>query len=81
VTHYTREGPKERSFELSGKRHQTLSTLRLKTSSQWISFHSGGLEATRQRAAPMELRPGLSLLESASGVDGPARCLADRKSI
>ncbi|HET9318681.1 MAG TPA: class I SAM-dependent methyltransferase [Bryobacteraceae bacterium] len=39
-------------------------------------FHVGGLEATQELAAQMELRPGLRLLDVGSGLGGPARYLA-----
>jgi ubiquinone/menaquinone biosynthesis C-methylase UbiE len=39
-------------------------------------FHVGGLEATRELATQMELRPGLRLLDVGSGIGGPARYFA-----
>ena len=39
-------------------------------------FHVGGLEATQELAAQMELRPGLRLLDVGSGLGGPARYFA-----
>jgi ubiquinone/menaquinone biosynthesis C-methylase UbiE len=39
-------------------------------------FHVGGLEATQELAAHMELRPGLRLLDVGSGLGGPARYFA-----
>lgn len=39
-------------------------------------FHVGGLEATQELAARMELRPGLRLLDVGSGLGGPARYFA-----
>ena len=36
-------------------------------------FHVGGLEATQELAAQMELLPGLRLLDVGSGIGGPAR--------
>jgi ubiquinone/menaquinone biosynthesis C-methylase UbiE len=39
-------------------------------------FHVGGLEATQELAAQMELRPELRLLDVGSGLGGPARYLA-----
>ncbi|PYT67541.1 MAG: ubiquinone biosynthesis protein [Acidobacteria bacterium] len=36
-------------------------------------FHVGGLEATQELAAQMELRPGLRVLDVGSGIGGPAR--------
>lgn len=41
-------------------------------------FHVGGLEATQQLAAQMELRPGLHLLDIGSGIGGPARYFAEK---
>jgi ubiquinone/menaquinone biosynthesis C-methylase UbiE len=39
-------------------------------------FHVGGLEATQELAAHMELRAGLRLLDVGSGIGGPARYFA-----
>lgn len=39
-------------------------------------FHVGGLEATRELAAQMELQPGFRLLDVGSGIGGPARYFA-----
>ena len=39
-------------------------------------FHVGGLEATQELAAQMELRPGWRLLDVGSGLGGPARYFA-----
>lgn len=39
-------------------------------------FHVGGLEATKELAAQMELRPGMRLLDVGSGIGGPARYFA-----
>jgi len=43
-------------------------------------FHVGGLEATQELAARMELRPGLRLLDVGSGIGGPARYFAAEHS-
>jgi ubiquinone/menaquinone biosynthesis C-methylase UbiE len=39
-------------------------------------FHVGGLDATKELAAQMELQPGLRLLDVGSGLGGPARYFA-----
>jgi ubiquinone/menaquinone biosynthesis C-methylase UbiE len=39
-------------------------------------FHVGGLDATRELAAQMELAPGLHILDVGSGIGGPARYFA-----
>jgi ubiquinone/menaquinone biosynthesis C-methylase UbiE len=39
-------------------------------------FHVGGLQATQDLAAQMELRPGMRLLDVGSGIGGPARYFA-----
>jgi ubiquinone/menaquinone biosynthesis C-methylase UbiE len=39
-------------------------------------FHVGGLEATRELASQMNLRPGLRLLDVGCGIGGPARYFA-----
>src|SRR5689334_19164240 len=36
-------------------------------------FHVGGVDATRELAAQMELAPGLRILDVGSGIGGPAR--------
>jgi MPBQ/MSBQ methyltransferase len=41
-------------------------------------FHVGGLEATEELAAHMELRPSMRLLDVGSGIGGPARYFADK---
>jgi SAM-dependent methyltransferase len=41
-------------------------------------FHVGGLEATQELAAHMELRPSMRLLDVGSGIGGPARYFADK---
>jgi len=41
-------------------------------------FHVGGLDATKELAAQMELRAGLRLLDVGSGIGGPARYFASR---
>jgi ubiquinone/menaquinone biosynthesis C-methylase UbiE len=40
-------------------------------------FHVGGLEATKELAARMEIRPGLHLLDVGCGIGGPARYMAE----
>jgi SAM-dependent methyltransferase len=42
-------------------------------------FHVGGLDATQELAAQMELRPGLRLLDVGSGLGGPARYFASER--
>jgi ubiquinone/menaquinone biosynthesis C-methylase UbiE len=39
-------------------------------------FHLGGLEATQELGAQMELQPGLRVLDVGSGIGGPARYFA-----
>jgi ubiquinone/menaquinone biosynthesis C-methylase UbiE len=39
-------------------------------------FHVGGLDATRDLAAQMELEPGMRILDVGSGIGGPARYFA-----
>jgi ubiquinone/menaquinone biosynthesis C-methylase UbiE len=39
-------------------------------------FHLGGLEATKELGAQMELQPGLRVLDVGSGIGGPARYFA-----
>lgn len=43
-------------------------------------FHVGGIDATRELAAGMDLRPGTHLLDVGSGIGGPARYFAGEHS-
>lgn len=41
-------------------------------------FHTGGIEATKELAAHMDLRPGMRLLDIGCGMGGPARYFASQ---
>jgi SAM-dependent methyltransferase len=74
--HYTR-GRLEQSIlnavTQSGKDPAHLTAADLATVDE---FHLGGLEATQELAAQMNLQPGLHLLDVGSGIGGPARYFA-----
>lgn len=74
--HYTRGQLEERilqAVEQAGKQPGNLTAADL---SALDEFHVGGVEATRDLAEQMELRPGLRLLDVGSGIGGPARYFA-----
>lgn len=74
--HYTRERLEEAilaAITQAGKDPANLTATDLAAVDE---FHVGGLEATQELAAPMELRPGLRLLDVGSGIGGPARYFA-----
>jgi ubiquinone/menaquinone biosynthesis C-methylase UbiE len=76
VRHYTRERLKETILEAVVKTAHDPDHLTAEDFAAVDEFHLGGLEATRQLAARMELRPGLRLLDVGSGIGGPARYFA-----
>jgi ubiquinone/menaquinone biosynthesis C-methylase UbiE len=74
--HYTTgrlEGAILRALSLEGKNSTHLTAADLAAVDE---FHVGGIESTRELAAPMQLRPGLRLLDVGSGIGGPARYFA-----
>ena len=58
----------------AGKNPQSLTALDLAPVDE---FHVGGIEATQELAAHMELRPSMRLLDVGSGIGGPARYFAE----
>lgn len=76
ASYYTRgrlEESIDRALAQSGKDVASLAYADLAALDE---FHVGGLEATRDLAAQMELRSGLHLLDVGSGIGGPARYFA-----
>src|SRR5579859_413697 len=74
--HYTRGGLEETILQAvarMGLDPERLNALHLAPADE---FHVGGLDATRELAAQMELAPGLRILDVGSGIGGPARYFA-----
>ena len=74
--HYTRRGLEEtilRAAARMGLDPDRLNAIDLAPADE---FHVGGLDATRELAAQMELEPGLRILDVGSGIGGPARFFA-----
>lgn len=74
--HYTRGGLEETILQAvarMGLDPGRLSPIDLAPADE---FHVGGLDATRELAAQMELTPGLRILDVGSGIGGPARYFA-----
>ena len=74
--HYGRGGLEERILDAvrqSGLDERQLTAADLAPVDE---FHVGGLEATKELAAQMELRPGMRLLDVGCGIGGPARYFA-----
>ena len=74
--HYTRGGLEEtilKAVARMGLDSDHLNALDLAPADE---FHVGGLDATRELAAQMELAPGLRILDVGSGIGGPARYFA-----
>ena len=74
--HYTRGGLEETilgAVARMGFNPDRLNALDLAPADE---FHVGGLDATRELAAQMELSPGLHILDVGSGIGGPARYFA-----
>jgi ubiquinone/menaquinone biosynthesis C-methylase UbiE len=75
AAHYTREGLEAailRAFA-AGDNSRPLTAIDLAPLDE---FHVGGLEATKDLAAQMNLRPGMRLLDVGCGIGGPARYFA-----
>ena len=74
--HYTRGGLEETILQAvarMGLDPERLNPIDLAPADE---FHVGGLDATRELAAQMELTPGLHILDVGSGIGGPARYFA-----
>lgn len=76
AAHYTREGLTEtilRAVQAAVPLEHKLTAVDLAPLDE---FHVGGIEATRDLAAQMDLIPGLQLLDVGCGIGGPARYFA-----
>jgi len=76
ASHYGRGGLEERIRGALQRAGLDLGHLNAEDLSPIDEFHIGGLEATRELAAQMELRKGMRLLDVGSGIGGPARYFA-----
>jgi ubiquinone/menaquinone biosynthesis C-methylase UbiE len=74
--HYTRGGLEETILQAIIRAGNDLDWLNAMDLAMVDEFHVGGLEATQQLAAQMELQPGLRILDVGSGIGGPARFFA-----
>lgn len=74
--HYTRGKLEETILQALARAWTDLDRLMAVDLSMFDEFHLGGLEATQELAAQMELQPGLRLLDVGSGIGGPARYFA-----
>ena len=76
VGHYSKGGLEEKVLGALKKAGLDLEHLTPEGTAPVDEFHVGSLEATKELAAQMELRPGLRLLDVGSGIGGPARYFA-----
>lgn len=74
--HYTRGGLEETILEAAARMGLDPDRLNAIDLAPADEFHVGGLDATRELAAQMELEPGLRILDVGSGIGGPARYFA-----
>ena len=74
--HYTRGGLEETILQAVGRMGLDPDRLNAVDLAPADEFHVGGLDATRELAAQMELSPGLRILDVGSGIGGPARFFA-----
>lgn len=74
--HYTRSGLEEMILQAVVRMGLDPDRLKAIDLAPADEFHVGGLDATRELAAQMELEPGLRILDVGSGIGGPARYFA-----
>lgn len=74
--HYTRGGLEETILQAVAQMWLDPDRLNAIDLAAVDEFHVGGLDATRELAAQMELEPGLRILDVGSGIGGPARYFA-----
>ena len=74
--HYTRGGLEETILQAVARMGLDPDRLNAIDLAPADEFHVGGLDATRELAAQMELGPGLRILDVGSGIGGPARYFA-----
>jgi ubiquinone/menaquinone biosynthesis C-methylase UbiE len=77
AAHYTQGRLEEAIREALAAAGKDLALVTTKDLAMADQFHVGGLEATQELAAHMELTPGLRLLDVGSGIGGPARYFAE----
>lgn len=75
--HYTRGRLEEAILQAVAKMGLDRDHLKAMDLAPADEFHVGGLDATRELAAQMELEPGLRILDVGSGIGGPARYFAE----
>jgi ubiquinone/menaquinone biosynthesis C-methylase UbiE len=74
--HYTRGGLEETILQAVARMGLDPDRLKAMDLAPADEFHVGGLDATRELAAQMELAPGMHILDVGSGIGGPARYFA-----
>ncbi|HKW35063.1 MAG TPA: class I SAM-dependent methyltransferase [Candidatus Acidoferrum sp.] len=74
--HYTRGGLEETIMQAVARMGLEPDRLNAMDLAPADEFHVGGLDATRELAAQMDLASGLRILEVGSGIGGPARYFA-----
>jgi ubiquinone/menaquinone biosynthesis C-methylase UbiE len=77
--HYTRGRLEESVLQGVKRAGKTPENLVIEDFAGLDQFHVGGLEATRELASQMNLRPGLRLLDVGCGIGGPARYFAGER--
>ena len=73
ASHYTRGRLEETILQAAARMGLDLHQLNASDLAPADEFHVGGLDATRELAAQMELEPELRILDVGSGIGGPAR--------
>jgi len=74
--HYTRGNVEPTILEAISRIGKDPAHLTVEDLAPVDEFHVGGLEATKELGAQMDLRPGLRLLDVGCGIGGPARYFA-----
>jgi ubiquinone/menaquinone biosynthesis C-methylase UbiE len=74
--HYTRGRLEETILQAVARAGRDPDQLKAMDLATVDEFHLGGLEATQELGAQMELQPGLRVLDVGSGIGGPARYFA-----
>ena len=77
--HYAKPKLEETILQALQKAGKDLANLNASDLAPVDEFHVGGIEATRELAEQMEVRPGMRLLDIGCGLGGPARYLASEK--